>query len=59
MFKPFAVTGWINIGVLQFIQIDGLAPIYVPEYQGYFYLNKLQQWKADGSAKVEIIQISI
>ena len=58
MNKPFIVTGWVAMGVIKFLSINGLQPIYIKELDAYFYMNKLEQWKYNGSTRVELVKIN-
>ena len=44
---------------VKYLSIDGLQPIYVQEFDAYFYANRIEQWKFNGSTRVELIQIPI
>ena len=59
VFKPFIIVGWMNFNTLKYISIDGMQPIYIEEYNAYFYANKIEQWKTDGACRVEMIELKI
>ena len=59
MNKPFIVKAFINIPSLSLLALDLLAPVYVEDYNAYFYINKLEQWKLNTACRVELIQIPI
>lgn len=56
-FKPFVVTAWVSLEIVKFVSINGLEPIYVEEFDAYFYANRIEQWKYNGDTRVELIQI--
>ena len=57
MAKPFIIQAWINIPTISLLEINPLAPVYIEEYNAYFYINKLEQWKLNTGCRVELIQI--
>jgi len=59
MEKPFIVQAWINIPTISLLTLNPLAPVYVEDYNAYFYINKLEQWKLNTACRVELIQIPI
>ena len=59
MEKPFIIKAWINIPTLSLLKLNPLAPVYVEDYNAYFYINKLEQWRLNTSARVELIEIPI
>ena len=59
MEKPFIVKAWINIPTISLLTLNPLAPVYVEDYNAYFYINKLEQWRLNTSARVELIEIPI
>lgn len=59
MEKPFIIKAWINIPTISLLTLNPLAPVYVEDYNAYFYINKLEQWRLNTSARVELIQIPI
>jgi hypothetical protein len=59
MEKPFIVQAWINIPTISLLTLNPLAPVYVEDYNAYFYINKLEQWRLNTSARVELIEIPI
>tara|TARA_S200002703_G_scaffold146919_1_gene142349 strand:+ start:131 stop:1795 length:1665 start_codon:yes stop_codon:yes gene_type:complete len=59
MAKPFIIKAWLNIPTISLLKLNPLAPVYVEDYNSYFYINKLEQWKLNTSCRVELIQIPI
>jgi len=59
MAKPFIIKAWINIPTISLLKLNPLAPVYVEDYNAYFYINKLEQWKLNTACRVELIQIPI
>ena len=59
MEKPFIIKAWINIPTISLLTLNPLAPVYVEDYNAYFYINKLEQWRLNTSARVELIEIPI
>ena len=59
MEKPFIIKAWINIPSISLLALNPLAPVYVKDYNAYFYINKLEQWRLNTSARVELIEIPI
>jgi len=59
MEKPFIIKAWINIPTISLLKLNPLAPVYVEDYNAYFYINKLEQWRLNTSARVELIEIPI
>jgi len=57
--KPFIIQAWINIPTISLLTLNPLAPVYVEDYNAYFYINKLEQWRLNTSARVELIEIPI
>ena len=57
MAKPFIIQAWINIPTISLLEINPLAPVYIEEYNAYFYINKLEQWKLNTGCRIELIQI--
>ena len=57
--KPFILQARINIPTISLLNLNPLAPVYVEDYNAYFYINKLEQWKLNTSCRVELIQIPI
>ena len=58
MNRPFIVVGWVSFGILKYLSINGLQPIFIEELDAYFYMNKLEQWKFNGNARVELVKIN-
>ena len=56
--RPFRVLAWCSFGVLKYLAINGKQPIYIESLDTYFYANKLEQWKFNGSCRVELIKIN-
>lgn len=59
MEKPFIIKAWINIPTISLLTLNPLAPVYVEDYNSYFYINKIEQWRLNTSARVELIEIPI
>lgn len=59
MLKPFVIQAWANIGVVVFLATNSTLPIYIEEFDAYFYLNKMEQWKYNQGTRLELIQINI
>lgn len=57
MAKPFIIQAWLNIPTISLLEVNPLAPVYIEEYNAYFYINKLEQWKLNTGCRVELIQI--
>ena len=55
--KPFILQARVNIPTISLLALNPLAPVYVEDYNAYFYVNKLEQWKLSTSTRVELIQI--
>ena len=47
MEKPFIIKAWINIPTISLLTLNPLAPVYVEDYNAYFYINKLEQWRLE------------
>mgnify|MGYP003645039574 FL=1 len=55
--KPFIVQAWISLPTISLLKLDPLAPIYLDDYNSYFYINKLEQWKINNMARIELVEI--
>ena len=55
---PKIVNIWMNFTVNAFIDLDMLKPVYIQELNGYFYINKIEQYKLDEPCRVELIRIN-
>lgn len=59
MFDPFIINAWVIISASEFSGLNELDLVYLEEYSSYFYINKLDQWKDDGRAKIQLIELNI
>lgn len=59
MFDPFIINAWVVISASEFAGLNELDLIYLEEYSSYFYINKIEQWKDDGRAKIQLIELNI
>ena len=57
--SPFLIVAFANISVVKFVAINGLQPIYIEEYNSYFYINKLEQWNLANSVRLELIELKL
>jgi hypothetical protein len=55
--KPFIVQAWISLPTISLLKLDPLAPVYLDDYNSYFYINKLEQWKINNLARIELVEI--
>ena len=59
MEKPFVVQAWAELGVVKFLQTNSTNPIYIEEFDAYFYLNRMDQWKYNQGTRLELIQLKL
>jgi hypothetical protein len=57
--RPYTVTGWFNIGALDFYLLDGLQAVYVPQFGANFYVNKFDQWRYGSLVRLTLVKIEI
>lgn len=57
--KPFIIQAWAFIDTERMIAVNGLRPTYIKEFDAYFYINKGEQWKTTGLARLELIKLDI
>jgi hypothetical protein len=55
--KPFIVQAWISLPTISLLKLDPLAPVYLDDYNAYFYINKLEQWKINNMARIELVEL--
>ena len=55
---PKIVTVWMNFSINQFINLDLLKPVFINDLNGYFYINKIEQFKLNSPCRVELIRIN-
>ena len=55
--KPFIVQAWISLPTISLLKLDPLAPVYLDDYNSYFYINKLEQWKINNLARIELVEL--
>ena len=55
--KPFIVQAWISLPTISLLKLDPLAPVYLDDYNAYFYINKLEQWKINNLARIELVEL--
>jgi len=55
--KPFIVQAWISLPTISLLKLDPLAPVYLDDYNSYFYINKLEQWKINNMARIELVEL--
>jgi len=55
---PQVVKAHFNLSIFDFYALDHLKPIYVDQYNAFFYLNKIEQFKIDNKTRLELVRIS-
>jgi len=55
--QPAIIQAFFDIPVLQFIQLDQTAPVYIESLGQNFYINKIEQYKIEGLTRVELIKV--
>ena len=53
------ITCYMVFSPLVFYKIDMLKPVYIQQLNGTFYINKIDQWKANRPCLVELIRTNI
>jgi len=55
--KPYVIQLWIYLRTQEFVVLNSLTPIWVEEFSEYFYLNKIEQYKANKLTRIELFRI--
>lgn len=54
---PEVITIWVNLSLLEFSTMDQTRPIYIDHLAQKFYINKIEQFKIEGLARLELLRI--
>lgn len=57
VFNPILGHVWLNIPIMDFIQLDFMRPAYA--LGTAYYMNVLEQYKMDGSVRAELFRIGV
>ena len=57
--SPQVIQAWFNLPVAVFNELDFMRPIYIKEFNAFYYLNKIEQFKLDNKTRLELVRISI
>jgi hypothetical protein len=55
---PKILRVWMKFTALEFYQIDMLRPVWIEGLNGYYYINRINQWKLNTLCQVELIRIN-
>ena len=54
---PTIIRAWLNISVLELLALDQTRPIYINSLAQNFYINKIEQFKAQGLVRFELLKV--
>ena len=57
--SPQLIKAWFNLPVAIFDAFDFNRPVYIDNFNAYYYVNKIEQFKAEQKVRIELIRISI
>jgi len=55
---PQVIKATFNLDIFTFIQLDHLRPVYIDQFNAFFYINKIEQFKVNNKTRMELIRIS-
>jgi len=55
---PMVIKATFNLSPLRFVAMDFLRPVYIEQYNAFFYINKIEQFKYGEKTRMELIRIS-
>ena len=56
---PEIVKAWFNITTLLFNELDFLRPVYIEEFNAFYYINRIEQFKPEQKTRLELVRISV
>jgi hypothetical protein len=54
---PKIIRCWMAFNTVDFYNIDPLKPVFIKPFNGYYYINKLEQFKLNAPCRVELVRI--
>jgi len=58
--RPYVVEAWTSMSVLTLLESSSvLQAVYIESLNGWFYVNRFEQWKLDNSVRLELIEVNI
>ena len=55
---PQVIKASFNLDIFTFTQLDHLRPVYIDQFNAFFYINKIEQFKIENKTRMELIRIS-
>jgi hypothetical protein len=55
---PQVIKAWFNLSVAVFVTLDFLKPVYIQEFNAFYYINKIEQFKYEKKTRLELVRIS-
>ena len=55
---PEVVKAWFNLPVAIFNELDFLRPVYIGDFNAFYYINKIEQFKLESKTRLELVRIS-
>lgn len=59
VFKPFVIEAWIVIPAVGFAGLRLNEVVFLEDYDAYFYINIIDQWKNNGLCRVTFVQLEL
>ncbi|RLB96013.1 MAG: hypothetical protein DRH90_25010, partial [Deltaproteobacteria bacterium] len=56
---PQVVKAWFNIPTALFVELDFLRPVYIEEFNAFYYINRIEQFKPEQKTRLELVRISV
>ena len=56
--NPEVIKAWYNIPTALFVELDFSRPIYMSNFNAFYYMNKINQFKPDSRVQIELVRIS-
>ena len=55
---PEVIKAWYNVPTALFVELDFLRPVYMANFNAFYYINKINQFKPDSKVQIELVRIS-
>ena len=58
VYKPIVMEAWFNIPVQDYLNLDFLKPVHLSNLNKDFYINKIEQYKANQSCRLQLVSLT-
>ena len=55
---PEVIKAWFNLNTVVFVELDFMRPVYIEEFNAFYYINKIEQFKPNQKTRLELVRIS-